>query len=115
MSLLEQSNDLEVMQELEELQIQPETQDEKVTVDKKKKGPEKKPAKTKELTRINTRKEWKLLYMPYPFKGDQLHLNSQKAETDATLRDKGLCANCKKRDMCTYPKQESHAEIPKPR
>jgi len=69
---------------------------------------------TEEVTPISKYKEWKLLYVPYPFKTTGNNISpvsnprvSSKAEEEELSKYKGLCKNCKKKETCILPKPEA--------
>jgi hypothetical protein len=75
--------------------------------------PEQKAKTTEELNPISKSKEWRLLYVPYPFRNTGNNVSpavgsgfrSRGTKKD-TGKYKGLCKNCKKRKTCTLPKPD---------
>ena len=109
MATLHQTDELEARQELKEPQVSPIGRHDKSVTEKKLNETPKKSSETEGLKMINMRKEWKLLYIPYPFNGNQINLNGRYEaddDMDTTLKKKGLCATCIKLDTCTFPKLE---------
>jgi len=58
---------------------------------------------------INRSKEWKLLYVPYPFDDSMKMTSGHAVESMAGVEVetyKDLCLNCQKEDVCTLPRPE---------
>lgn len=68
--------------------------------------------KAEEIRLLSKRREWKLLYQPYPFSGDMListPLGSRLEPATEKLdveRVRGLCANCARDETCEFPRPE---------
>lgn len=76
-------------------------------------GAQQKTKTTAEVNPILKSKEWKLLYMPYPFRttnNSNSPMSNMQISSHAKRRNsgqyKGLCGNCKKRKNCSLPKPE---------
>ena len=68
---------------------------------------------TDEIIPIPKYKEWRLLYIPYPFETSSNNIppitGSQVRSPDEgrePIESKGLCRNCKKHESCILPKPE---------
>jgi len=76
-------------------------------------GAHRKTNTTDEVSPIRKYKEWRLLYIPYPFEDSSNNISPMTSSQDRSpdeVKDKGeskgLCRNCKKHETCILPKPE---------
>lgn len=76
-------------------------------------GPEESVGTSQELNPISKYKEWKLLYVPVPFRNTGNNVSpavgsgfKSRGSKKDTGKYKGLCKNCRKRKTCTLPKPD---------